>query len=58
MQYNITVRKGNKAFPYRKLHYTFTQYEFYKLKKDVVKTNYDGSFVMTNGDIVEVEELV
>tara|TARA_R100000808_G_C2134679_1_gene143186 strand:+ start:307 stop:480 length:174 start_codon:yes stop_codon:yes gene_type:complete len=55
-KYNIIVwtgkNKGNE-----KLHFTFTQSELNKLKKDVEKTNYDGSYKMKNGDIVKVEAL-
>ena len=54
-QYNLTVREGNVAFPYKKRYYTFTQTELNNLKKDVVKVNFDGSYKMTNGDVVEVE---
>ena len=50
MKYNITVRTITE-----KLHFTFNQAELDKLKKDVVKTNYDGSYKMKNGDVVEVE---
>ena len=55
MKYKITVLEGNKSFPYKKLHYVFNEDEFIRLKKDVKKVNYDKSFEMVNGDIVEWE---
>ena len=58
MKYNITVWTINNNKMPEKLHYTFNQSELDELEEEIVKTNYDGSFVMTNGDIVEVEELV
>ena len=56
MKYNITVRTSNDQGN-EKLYFTFTQTQLDNLKKDAVKTNYDGSLKMKNGDIVEVEAI-
>ena len=54
MKYNITVWTGEDQGN-EKLHYTINQKQLNNIKKDVVKTNYDGSYKMKNGDVVEVE---
>ena len=56
-KYNVTVLEGNTMFSYKKLHYTFTQSELDKLKKDIVGRDYSGAYKMKNGDLVEVEEV-
>ena len=45
-----------KKGSFNKIHLNFTKKEFEKVKKDVVKTNYDGSLVLKNGDIVEIHK--
>jgi hypothetical protein len=42
-----------KDYGIDKVYMTFTDKEFSKIKKQSVKTNNDGSFVMNNGDIIE-----
>jgi len=37
-----------------KIHIDFTNKQFQEIKKDVVKTNFDGSYTLKNGDIIEV----
>ena len=54
-KYNLTVREGSVAFPNQKKYYTFTETELNNLKKDILKENYDGSYEMTNGDVIEIE---
>lgn len=39
-----------------KFHYLFTQKQMDTVKKHSVKTNYDGSFVMKNGDLIVITE--
>ena len=52
-KYNLTVYMDGGF----KEHYTFTQTELDKLKKDVKSTLYDGSYRMKNGDLVEYKEV-
>ena len=37
-----------------KIHIDFTKAQFQKIKKDVIKTNFDGSLKLKNGDIIKV----
>ena len=37
-----------------KIHIDFTKEQFQKIKKDVIKTNFDGSLKLKNGDIIKV----
>ena len=54
MKYNITVLTEENE----KRHYTFTQSELDRLKKDVVSVDYSGAYEMKNGDLVDVEEVI
>ena len=55
MIYIVTIRTGRDEGN-EKLHFEFTQDEINKLKKDSIKTNYDGSLVMKNGDVIQYEK--
>ena len=49
MKINILVnRDGNN------LYFTLNKSQFEQLKKDVIKTHWDGTLIMNNGDTVKI----
>ena len=48
MNIKVYTKNGDK------LYLTLNKNQFNKLKKDVIKTNYDGSLTLKNGDIIEL----
>ncbi len=37
-----------------KIHIDFTNKQFQEIKKHIVKTNFDGSYTLKNGDVIQV----